>query len=711
MPLDLSQAVDISALGTLGIAAVAAVLLGLTLVTSWLNRRLTLRTLERQEGKLKQSEAYLCEAQRISHTGSFGWKPSTGTIHWSEETFRIFQYDRTTTPTVERVLQRVHPDDAARVKLTIERAAEDEQDFDFEHRLLMPDGSVKHVRVVSHAVRHEANGIEFVGALMDVTGQHQATAALEKALDEIQESQNRLRLVIDTIPGMVWSGQADGAFDYVNQPWLNYLGCSWEELSVRGGVASVVHPDDVEESVAKWNVARAAGRHFDQELRMRRADGEYRWFLARAVPQRDEGGHIVRWYGTATDIEDRKRAETLLAGEKEVFEMMARGDARPLILEALCCLVEELAGGSLASILLLDPKTNRLWHGAAPSLPANYTKAIDGSVIGPSAGSCGTAAYHARPAIVSDIATDPLWADYRGLALAHGLHACWSTPILSSAGRVLGTFAIYYREPRHPTAPEHNLIERITHLASIALEREQAEEALRQAQADLAHVGRVTTLGEMAASIAHEVDQPLSGVVINANACLRFLAGPPNLDEVRDGLQAIARDGRRASEVIARIRALARRTPGGKAPLDINDLIREVVVLAEGETRRTHARVRTELAGDLPRVVGDPVQLQQVVLNLLLNGLDAMSAVVERPRELVVRTQREAADRVHVAVQDSGSGIDPQHADRMFEAFYTTKPSGMGMGLSISRSIVEQHGGRLWVVPNDGPGTTFHFTI
>ena len=717
-PLDLSHAVNISTLGTLGIAAVTLVLLGLTLVTSWLDRRFAVRTLELQEGKLKQSEAYLSEAQRVSHTGSFGWRPSTGEIHWSEETFRIFQYDRTTKPTVERVLQRVHPEDAALVKQTIERASQDEQDFDFEHRLLMPDGSVKHVHVVAHAVSDEASGIEFVGAVMDVTGQHQATAALERALHEIQKSQNRLRLVIDTIPGMVWSGRPDGTFDYVNQPWLTYLGCSWEELAARGGLVSVVHPDDVEESIARWNATRAAGRHTDHELRMRRADGEYHWFLARALPLRDEGGNIVRWYGTATDIEDRKRAETLLAGEKRLFEMMARGESRSPILDALCRLVEELAGGSLASILLLDPKTNRLWHGAAPSLPTDYTKAIDGIVIGTSAGSCWTAAYHAEPAIVSDIATDPQWADYRSLALAHGLQACWSAPILSAARRVLGTLAIYYREPRPPTPHEHNVIEQITHLASIAVERDEAqaelrasEDALGQAQADLAHVSRVTTLGEMAASIAHEVDQPLSGVVINANACLRFLAGPPNLDEVRDGLQAIARDGRRASDVIARIRALARRTPDEKAPLDINEVIRAVVVLAEGEARRTHARVRTELAGDLPRVVGDPVQLQQVVLNLLLNGLDAMSAVVDRPRELVMSTHQEAADRVHVTVQDSGSGIDPQHVHRMFEAFYTTKRRGMGMGLSISRTIIEQHGGRLWAEPNDGPGTTFHFTV
>src|SRR5829696_231430 len=250
-------------------------------------------------------------------------------------------------------------------------------------------------------------------------------------------------------------------------------------------------------------------------------------------------------------------------------------------------------------------------------------------------------------------------------------------------------------------------------------ERKQAESRLRrseatlaEAQADLAHVSRVTTLGEMAASIAHEVDQPLSGVVINANACLRFLQREsPDLGEVRDGLQAIARDGRRASDVIARIRALARRTATDKEPLDINEVIREVVALAEGEAQRTRARFRTDLGPDLPQVLADRVQLQQVVLNLILNGLEAMHGIEDRSRDLIIRTRRETADRVEVAVQDSGAGIDPQQSSRMFDAFYTTKPHGMGMGLSISRTIVEQHGGRLWAVPNDGPGTTFRFTV
>jgi PAS domain S-box-containing protein len=440
--------------------------------------------------ELRRREAYLAEAQRLSDTGSFGWRISTGEILWSEETFRIFQYDRTTKPTVKLVLQRVHPEDAALVKQTTERAAQDGKDFDFEHRLLMPDGSIKNIHAVAHALRDESGSVEFVGAVMDVTEQHRARAALEKAFDEIKRSKDRLRLVIDTIPGMVWSALPDGSVDFVNQPWMEYLGLPRGNVN-RESVLATVHPDDVAIAAQNWRTALATGRHPEIEVRVRGADGQYRWFLSRAVPLRDELGNIVRWYGTITDIEDRKRAEMLLTGEKRLLEMVARGDSRALILDAFCRLFEELSSGSLSSILLLDANTSRLRHGAAPNLPAEYTEAIDGIVIGPSVGSCGTAAYRAEPVIVSDIATDPLWADYRDLALAHELRACWSRPILSSNGRVLGTFATYYREPRSPTPQERNVIEQITHLASIAVDRKQAENALRE-QAALLDLTRDT---------------------------------------------------------------------------------------------------------------------------------------------------------------------------------------------------------------------------
>ena len=256
-----------------------------------------------------------------------------------------------------------------------------------------------------------------------------------------------------------------------------------------------------------------------------------------------------------------------------------------------------------------------------------------------------------------------------------------------------------------------NMVEYIGTAMDIT-ERRQAEEALRQTQAELARVARVTTMGELTASIAHEVNQPLAAVVTNGNACLRWLAAEPsNLDEARKAVERIIRDANRASEVIARIRMLLKKNEPVKTRLNPNQLIREIVALVEAEARRQDVSVQTELAVNLPRVTGDRVQLQQVLLNLVVNALDAMSTMDHGRRILRLQTSRIRNEAVQIAVQDSGVGLAAQNRERLFEAFYTTKPQGLGMGLSISRSIVESHGGRLWAAANHGPGATFLFTL
>ena len=945
----------------------------------------------RTEEELRRSEGYLAEAQRMSHTGSCSWSVSTGEVYLSEESYRIGEYDRTRKLTIEMLLDRVHPEDLSLVRETLDRAARNGKGWDIEHRLLMSDGSVKYLHVVAQAARDDRGNLEYLGTVMDITEQHRARMALDEAVNEIKKSQDRLQLVIDTIPAMVWSALPDGSTDFVSESWVKYHGFSLEDIA-RHDWEVAIHPDDLARARETGRANIAAGKPFEYELRSRRADGEYRWFLSRAVPLRDEMGNIVKWYGTMTDIEDRKRAEILLGEEKRLLEMIARGDSRALILDTLCRLVEELASGSISSILLLERNTNRLRHGAAPNLPIDYTQAIEGITIGPSVGSCGTAAYRAKQVIVSDIAIDPLWADFRDVALTHGLRACWSTPILSSEGKVLGTFAIYYREPRTPTPQEQKLIEQITDLASIAVEREQAievlreqarlldlthdtvfvrdmgdvitywnrgaeelyewtreeavgkvshqltqtifpapleeingqllstgrwegelihskrdgtqvvvssrwslqrdedgapaailetnnditerkraeaklresekryrhifqtagvsiweedfsrvktlidelktrgvsdfsqylvahhevveqalsavkildvneasvklfgaqskeellvsldkiflpetrdvfarelialaegranfesetvlqtlagdrlvvlftitfppppatfesvlvtitdvterkraEQALQNAQAELAHVTRVTTLGELTASIAHEINQPLAAVVTNGGACLRWLMGEsPDLAEAREAARRVIRDGNRASEIIDRIRALLRKTDTPKAQLDINEAIQEVVLLTHQEAARKGVMLRLELTDGLPPVLGDRVQLQQVALNLFMNGVEAMASLDDRPRELVIRSRADETGQVLVAMQDCGEGIDPENLEKIFNAFYSTKSQGMGMGLAISRSIVEDHGGRLWARRNKGPGATFQFTL
>jgi signal transduction histidine kinase len=239
-----------------------------------------------------------------------------------------------------------------------------------------------------------------------------------------------------------------------------------------------------------------------------------------------------------------------------------------------------------------------------------------------------------------------------------------------------------------------------------------AEEALNKARSELAHVARVATVSALTASIAHEINQPLSGIITNAGTCLRMLAAdPPDVDGARETARRTIRDGNRASDVITRLRALFSKKEFTLEPLDLNDATREVIALSAGELQRHHVIVQSDLAEDLPKITGDRIQLQQVLLNLLRNGSDAMVGVDDRPRQLLVRTEREDGDRVRVMVRDTGIGVDRQSLDRLFDAFYTTKTGGMGIGLSISRSIVERHHGRLWAEPNDGPGATFSFSI
>jgi PAS domain S-box-containing protein len=241
---------------------------------------------------------------------------------------------------------------------------------------------------------------------------------------------------------------------------------------------------------------------------------------------------------------------------------------------------------------------------------------------------------------------------------------------------------------------------------------EEAREQMRQLEADLAHINRVSMMGELTASIAHEVNQPLSGVVSNGSACLRWLAGDaPNVEEAREAARRIVRDGKRAGEVIARVRALVKRAAAPSEKLDLNEIIREVLALVGDEAKKKSVSTRTQFADDLSPVSGDRVQLQQVMLNLVMNAIEAMSSVEERARELLITTRNIDADQVQVTVKDSGTGIDPNTLDKIFDPFYTTKPGGMGMGLSISRSILQAHGGRLWTAAKDGPGTIFHFSL
>ena len=269
----------------------------------------------------------------------------------------------------------------------------------------------------------------------------------------------------------------------------------------------------------------------------------------------------------------------------------------------------------------------------------------------------------------------------------------------------------YVHTVAHGTRDQNGRLECVGAVQDVT-ERRLSEEALGKVRSEFAHVARVTSLGALTASIAHEVNQPLSGIITNASTCLRMLAAdPPNVEGARETARRTIRDGNRASDVITRLRALFSKRDVTPESVDLNEATREVIALSSNELQRNRVVLRPEFADDLPPVTGDRVQLQQVILNLLLNASEAMSGVDDRPRRLVIRTERDEDDRVRLAVQDAGVGFDPQGVEKLFEAFYTTKSGGMGIGLSVSRSIIESHHGRLWVAPNDGPGATFSFSI
>jgi PAS domain S-box-containing protein len=414
MPADLTHAVSISTLGTAGIAAVTFIVLGLALLTSWVDRRFAAQTLELQEEKLQRSEAYLAEAQRLTHTGSWAWRVAgSDAVHLSEEWYRIYGFDpENGPPALEERLQRVHPEDRDKWQGAIDRAIAEKSDYEVEFRILLPDGSIRHIHTVGH-------------------------------------------------------------------PVLN-------------------------------------------------ASGD----LAQSV-------------GSSTDITQRKLAE----------------------------------------------------------------------------------------------------------------------------------------------------------------------EALRQAQVDLAHVSRVTTMGELTASLAHEVSQPIAAAVTDANTCLRWLTrDQPDLEEAREAASRMAKDATRAADIISRIRLLFKKVSPQRELVDVNEVVREMIVLLRGEATRYAISVRAELASDLPQVMGDRVQLQQVLMNLLLNGMDAMKDV-DTTRELIINSQPAKNEQVMVSVSDTGVGLPPQQAEQIFNAFFTTKPYGTGMGLRISRSIIESHGGRLWAANNSPRGASFCFTL
>ena len=665
------------------------------------------------------------------------------------------------------------------------------------------------------------------------------TVRLKHAEEALRARETDFQLIIESIPALVAVLTPTGEVEALNQPVLDYLGKSFEELKGWANL-DVVHPDDLAPMMESRRKALESGEPYEFESRHRRADGVYRWFHVRGFPLKDTDGRILRWCFLLADIDDRKRAEAQLAGEKQLLEMVASSCPLTDVLTALCKFVEDTSADCHCGVYLIDWSGPKFRIGAVPSLPRTFNDPCEGLAVSLEVGPCGVAALTKAQVIVTDFESDPLFQScaIRPLSLAHGFRSQWSTPIFARDGRVMGTFAIFQASPASPTQVQQDLIAQVTHIASIAIERalseaalkrseaflaeaqhlsrigsfawhlatneitwseqlyrifefdpqvtvtleligtrvhpedltllgdmierassavsdfqyehrllmpdhsvkylhmiahgtrnkdgeveyigavqdvterQLSEEALAKARAELAHVTRVMSLGALTASIAHEVNQPLSGMITNASTCVRMLeANPPNIDGARETARRTIRDGHRASDVVTQLRALFSKKEVTIESVDLNEATQEVIALSLSELHGNRVTLRAELGDNLPPVAGDRVQLQQVILNLVRNASDAMSGVNDRPRQLLIRTQPDEDGQVRLSVQDAGIGFDPQVMDRLFDSFYTTKNEGMGIGLSVSRSIIAGHHGRLWATLNEGPGATFSFSI
>jgi PAS domain S-box-containing protein len=645
-------------------------------VIQWYGLSVDIDERKKAEDLLRRSEAYLAEAQRLSRTGTWAFNPTTNAyVYWSEESYRIWGIDPLEgLPSRETIRQRAHPDDRERVYEGGEEAVRQKRDYAVAYRIVLPDGDIKYLEAVSrHLFSTNGELVEVIGSHVDVTERKRVDDALREREAELAEARRELRQMIDTIPIPLASYSADDKRDFVNVAWKQYTGLS-DETALGCEWFVVAHPDHIATGEKMWRDALASGRSYHTEERVRRAGGTYRWFAIDRVAARDKDGKIIKWYETAYDIEDRKRAEDALRESETRFRDYA------------------------------ETASDWFWE-----IGQDYKfTLLTENAFGPgSPNRIGTACWdHAL-----DLETEPekwrlIWEAidtrkpfrdfvYRVLdGEGSPMHVRVSgKPMFNGEGEFRG-----YRG---------------TGTDVTALIRAQEEhERLRRLESDLAHMNRLSMMGELAASLAHEIAQPIAAARNNARAAMHFLeANPPDQDQGREALACVVDDADRAGGILDRIRDHIKKAPPRKERVDVNQAITDVIVLAQGVVIKNGVSLQTRLTKGLPSVLADRVQIQQVVLNLILNAVEAMSSLEKGARELTVITERHQAGGLVVTVRDTGPGIASEHLEQVFEAFYTTKSSGVGMGLSICRSIVDAHGGRLWADVHASIGAVFRFTL
>jgi len=557
-----------------------------------------------------------------------------------------------------------HPEDVKRLREERREALTHAVPFENEQRVLGKDGRYRWFLIRYSPLLDEQGRIDrWYVAATDIHDRKRAEEAL-------RQSEERARLMVDSIDGQIMTATPKGEVEFVNQQVLDYFGKNLDELK-DWRTNNAIHPDDLPSALALWMHSVETGNPYQFDERLRRADGAYRWFRVRGRCVADAQGHVVRWYVLLTDIDEGKRAE---AQVEQAYLRLAEAQRLSKTGSFITDLLADDHNWSEETfrIFEFDPATkvtvqmirDMIHPEDLPSFDAMIARAMTGVDVD----------------FVFRIVTSRSAVKHiRGMARV----------IEQVAGRPLFIGAL----------------QDIT-------ESKITEEALNRARSELAHVARITTLNALTASVAHEINQPLASLITNASICLRRLnADPPNVDGARETVMRTIRDGNRASDVITRLRTLYTKKEFAMEPVDLNAATQEVIALSLSDLQRNRVILKSELADGLPLVNGDRVQLQQVILNLVRNASDAMGSVDDRPRELFITTEEEDGDRVRFSVKDAGRGFTGEAADKLFQAFYTTKNDGMGIGLHVSQSIIEAHHGRLWATANDGPGVTFSFAI
>ena len=665
---------------------------------------------KRVEQALRQSEAYLAEAQRLTHAGSWVYDYRLERVtHYSDEAFRVFGLDpgrSSGPPQLEETRQLIHPGDRDRVLEQLAQIFRDKAEYDQQYRIVLPDGTVRHLHSIGHPVLNEAGElVEYFGTVMDVTERRHAEHRLlvqhrvARILGEAATAEEALPKILEMV--CQWPGWDLGVL-WQTDRHAGVLRCAklWRTPSLQAAQFEAVTrtstfspgsglPGRVWASGAPAFIPDVTRDSNFPRADIAARDGLHGAFAFPILLGREVLG-VIEFFSRDVWQRDDDLLVMMATIGRQIGEFTKRAAAVDE-LQLRVSMLQQIPGGAWSAKPDGTPDmVNQLWFEYTGQTPEHVNSHPDAWMT----------SVHPED---RERVSRTYWEGIRS-----GRGYTMEARFLRASD---GTYRWHVDRAVAVRDPEGNIL-RFVGTSTDVHDFRQVQEELRNTQAELAHTTRVLTMGELTASIAHEVNQPLGAIVASAGACERWLAAnPPQMEKARRALERIVNDGRRAGEVIKRIRALMKRQAPRKDWLDINETILEVVALAQYQLSRGEILLDTRLAEGLPLVQGDRVQLQQVLLNLIVNAIDAMGGIDERRRELTIVSAADGPEAVAVEVRDSGMGVDPERAAHLFEPFYTTKAEGIGIGLSISRSIVEAHGGHLSVAANVPHGAVFRFSV